>query len=57
MRGGLYTGGVRPLPLERGHQVHGGKQEVLLMGRVGEDATPAECPCRDSGPSRPRLNS
>ena len=57
MKEGLYTGGVRPLPLERGHQVHGGKQEVLLMGRVGEDATPAECPCRESGPSRPRLNS
>lgn len=41
---GTYTGGVRPLPLERGHQVHGGKQEVLLMGRAGEDAAPAECP-------------
>lgn len=54
MKGGLYTGGVRPPPPEHGHQVYGG--QVLLMGHVGEDAAPAEHPCRESGPSRPRLN-
>lgn len=36
------------LPLERGHQVHG-KQEVLLMGRVGEDAAPAGGPAGTVG--------
>lgn len=54
MKGGLYMGGVRPPPPEHGHQVYGG--QVLLMGHVGEDAAPAEHPCRESGPSRPRLN-
>ena len=72
MKGGLYTGGVRPPPPEcghqvlhgrvrppppeRGYQVYGGQQELLLMGYVGEDAAPVEHPCRESGPSRPRLN-
>ena len=57
MKGRLYTGGVRPPPPERGHQVYGGQQEVLLMGCVDEDTAPAEHPCREGGTSWPSLNS
>ena len=46
---GLHMGGVRPPPAEHGHQAHGGKQEVLLMGRVGEDTASAEHPCWEVG--------